>query len=30
MYIDEGDTVKKGQKLFSLDKEDIDSNIEKQ
>lgn len=30
VYIDEGDTVKKGQKLFSLDEEDIDSNIEKQ
>lgn len=30
VYIDEGDTVKKGQKLFSLDEEDIESNIEKQ
>jgi len=30
IYIDEGDTVKKGQKLFSLKVSDIDSNIEKQ
>jgi len=30
VYIDEGDKVKKGQKLFSLDEEDLDSEIEKQ
>ncbi|MDI3481039.1 MAG: HlyD family secretion protein [Tepidanaerobacteraceae bacterium] len=28
VYVEEGDTVKKGQKLFLLDDEDIESNIE--
>lgn len=30
IYIEEGDVVEKGQKLFSLDGEDIDMSIEKQ